>query len=475
MTDRPIAVIGGGISGLSAAVDLVDAGRRVVLLERRAFLGGRATSFPDRTTGQEIDNCQHVVLGCCTNVLDLLDRLGTRDRIDFRTHFHYVEPGGRRHLLRPHALPAPMHFLPSILRFGAVSFADRLRIVTRFLRMMTMGKPSLLLHGKRPMAELLSDQSETAIRRFWEPILVSAVNEDLDKVAALPCLQVFLQGFLPHRDAAAMGVPRVGLRSLYAEPARRYIEGHGGEVRLRANVTGLRHDGDRVDAVTLHDGEEIAVDGAVVAVPPANIGGLDPENTLAPAAAVPTSFASITGIHLWFDRVVVDLPRAVLLDSPIQWVFARDVDEASARELGARQYLNLVVSASHAFDRMSQSDVLALARRELAAAFPAAADAEAEIVHATVVKELGATISPTPEVEAARPATATRFENVALAGDWTDTSWPATLEGSTRSGRLAAAHVLGREPQLTPDLPRGLLARVLLSRVPRAWPSSRSH
>lgn len=467
MTGLPIAVVGGGISGLSAAVDLVDAGRRVVLLERRAFLGGRATSFHDRTTGQEIDNCQHVVLGCCTNVLDLLAKLGTRDQIEFRRTFHYVEPGGRRHLLQPRPLPAPMHFLPGLLRFGAVSFSDRLRIITRFLRMMTMGKPSLLLHGRRTMADLLTDQSESAIRRFWEPILVSAVNEDLDKVAALPCLQVFLQGFLPHRDSAAMGVPRIGLRSLYAEPARRYIEEHGGTVRLRANVTDLRREGDRATAIVLHGGETIAIDGAVIAVPPANIGGLE----LAAPTAVPTSFASITGIHLWMDRAVMDLPHAVLLDSPIQWVFTRDVDHDGARALGARQYLHLVVSASHAFDRMSQGDILALAERELTAAFPAMA--EAKVVHATVVKELRATISPTPSIESARPPTKTAVENVALAGDWTDTSWPATLEGSTRSGRLAAAHVLGREPRLTPDLPRGLLARVLLSRVPREWPRLR--
>ena len=208
-------VVGGGIAGIAAAVALSEAGREVCLLEKRAFLGGRASSFVDKETGEEIDNCQHVVLGCCTNVLDLFEKLGVRDQIEFSREFHYIEPDGRRHHLGPVNLPAPLHFLPGILSFGALSRGERFAIVCAFLRMMWTSDRGLRSLADCTVAEWLSRQRqpERAIRRFWDPILVSAVNESLDRAAALPCLQVFLEGFLPHRRAAAMGIPRIGLQS----------------------------------------------------------------------------------------------------------------------------------------------------------------------------------------------------------------------------------------------------------------------
>ena len=500
-SDLPIAVIGAGISGLAAAVDLVDAGRRVVVFERRALLGGRATSWVDRVSGDVVDNGQHIVLGCCTNALDLFDRLGTSDRLKFHDAFTYVTPDRKRHRFARGPLPAPLHFGPALMRFGVLDAAGRRAVARAFRAMMKMDETRLVHAGRGTMADWLATQRqpEAVVRRFWEPILVSAVNEELDRVSALPCLQVFLQGFMPHRDAARMGVPTCGLADLFAEPAARYLEERGSEVRRRTNVRRVEIDdsdgnGDRrrVRAVESTDGERIDVDGVVVAVPFHRVGKLgadtkprheteehhEHEHENHADIAAPTSswstvpdlgHAPIAGVHLWLDRVAVDLPHAFLLDSPIHWIFAKS--PATSRErLGAKQRLAVVISASHSLTSMGQDELAELAWREIRERFPSATDAR--VLRHVVVKEDRATPAFTPDAETRRPGPRTDIKNVVLAGDWTATRWPSTLEGSVRSGRLAAAAFLDDEDDhLVADLPRSLLARLLLRRVPLCWPT----
>jgi squalene-associated FAD-dependent desaturase len=466
---EPIAVVGGGISGIAAAVELAAAGRRVILFEKRAFLGGRATSFTEKETGEEIDNCQHVVLGCCTNVLDLFARLGVADRVRFTDAFYYLTPDGRRHVLAPSFLPAPLHFAPALLGFGALTIVERLAVVRGLMRMMALTRAQLEALRELTMRDWLvrAGQPAGAIERFWRPILVSAVNEDLERAAALPCLQVFLQGFLPHRRASLMGVPAGGLASLYAEPAQRYLLARGSEVRTRTKIERLLIQGERVTGLALADGRSMRVGAVVVALPPEGW----TELAVASGLEAPPAFESspITGIHLWYDREVLDLPHAVLLDSTVQWIFAKEVDERARRDLGARQRLQLVVSASRALAAKGQAEIAALAAAELERALPAARGAR--VVKAVVVKENRATISISPAVEARRPPARTALANLFLAGDWTRSGWPATLEGSVRSGRLAAAALLDDvRSHLTPELPRSPLARLFLRRSPRVWP-----
>ncbi len=407
---------------MAAAAALAQAGFRVDLFEARPALGGRASSFtpPDAKDGSElIDNCQHILLRCCANLLDFYRRLGALERIRFYDEFHFVEPGGRVSRLRAGLLPAPWHLAGSFLRLRFLSGADKLAVVRGLAALRREGRRSDL--DAITMMDWLSRQRQTpgAIRRFWQPVLVSAVNEDLDRLAAAHAFQVFRLAFLGERRAYELGVPTVPLSRLYDRPVP------GVETQL----------GRPVERVAVRDGAVAGVvvagalfeaDYVVLAVPPDRVPALAPELELdlTPFACVP-----ITGIHLWFDRPVMDSPHAALLDGALHWVF---------NKAGGR-YLLGVASASRGLVEMSRDDVVALALRELAEFFPRIAAARLERAH--VVKELHATFSARPGLEAVRPVSETRIRNLFLAGDWTRTGWPATMEGAVRSGYLAAEAV----------------------------------
>ncbi|MEZ6194127.1 MAG: hydroxysqualene dehydroxylase HpnE [Planctomycetota bacterium] len=462
MSARPRAiVIGGGVSGIAAAAALADAGREVRLLERRAFLGGRAYSFTDRATGDEVDNGQHVLLGCCTNARDVLARLSVGSLVDWYDRFHYLLPGGRRCDLGRASLPAPLHYLPGLLGWKALPFRDRLGVVRAFAALMFTGRARREIAARAPFSAWLARRHPSALARsrFWAPIIEGAVNETLDRAAGGPCLQVFLEAFMAHRDAARMGVPKLGLTRLVAPGAERYLEASGGRVRTRARVAALRVEAGRIAAARLADGEEIAGDEFVVALPPNALDGLAVEGG-APLRETRTgdefAYSSITGIHLWLDRRVTELPHGALLDSPIHWFF----DRPSAAD-GVGQRLALVVSASRSLEDRGQAEIATLAEAELRRFLPGMEGAR--VLHHVVVKETRATFSATPGIEAMRPGPATPHANAVLAGDWTDVGWPSTLEGSIRSGRLAAGALLGRGRELlTPDLAPGPLARLLV-------------
>jgi len=419
----PTAVIaGGGLAGMAAAAALAQAGFRVDLFEARPALGGRASSFtpPDAADESErIDNCQHILLGCCTNLLDLYRRLGVLDRIRFYDEFHFVEPGGRVSKLRAGMLPAPWRLAGSFLRLRFLSAADKLAVVRGLAALRReAGRRDL---DAITMGDWLNAQRQTprAIRRFWQPVLASAVNEELDRMAAGHAFQVFRLAFLGPRRAFEMGVPSVPLSRLYDQAVP------GVEIALRAPVERvLIRDGAALGAVV--NGELRAADHVVLAVPPDRTGALVPELALDLASF---EYTPITGIHLWFDRPVMDLPHAALLDGALHWVF---------NKAGGR-YLLAVVSASRGLVEMSREEVISLARRELGEYLPQARAARLERAH--VVKELRATFSARPGMEARRPVAATEIRGLYLAGDWTRTGWPATMEGAVRSGYLAAEAV----------------------------------
>ena len=435
-------VIGGGLAGLATAATLGSAGFQVDLFESRAFLGGRATSYPVSAVGEEseiIDNCQHVLLRCCVNLMDFYRRLSVSDRIKFYKEFYFIEPGGRTSVLRAGGLPAPMHFLGSFRKLAFLSFSDKIAIArgllairSERLRRTDLDRISMLdwLREKR--------QPEAAIRRFWSQVLVSAVNEDLDRMAALHGFQVFWLGFLARSNSYEMGVPAVPLGDLYAADAWKRL----GNVRLhlRTPVERVIVQNGIVRAVAAQ-GEQHSADCYVASLPFERLSSVVPELDLDPKGF---EHSPITGIHLWFDRSLTQLPHATLLDRTIQWMFNKS---------GGR-YLQLVVSASRSLVDMSRADVIALALRELAEFFPRAGEAKLEKAH--VVKEVRATFSARPGLEQLRPASVTKFPNFFLAGDWTRSGWPATMEGAVRSGYQAAeaATQAARLPQkfLLPDI-----------------------
>ncbi len=412
-------VVGGGLAGMAAAVALADAGFRVDLFEARATLGGRASSFTPPDGGEPIDNCQHILLGCCANLLDLYARLGVRDLIRFHREYHFLERGGRASRLRPGRLRAPWHLLASFLRLPFLNAAGKLSVI-RALRALARESRRRDLDDIT-MGDWLAAQRQTpaALRRFWQPVLVSALNEDLHRVAAAHAFQVFRLAFLGERSGFELGVPAVPLNRLYDRAVP------GVTTHLRTPVERIAVREGAAAGVVAH-GTLCVRNNVVLAVPPDRIPALAPELELDLA---PFEYVPITGIHLWFDRAVMDLPQAALLESPIQWVF----NQAEGR------YLLAVVSASRGLVEMSREQILALAQRELADYFPTAGAARLERAH--VVKELRATFSARPGLEAHRPPTETRIRGLYLAGDFTRTGWPATMEGAVRSGYLAAEAV----------------------------------
>jgi len=508
-----VAIVGGGLAGLAAGCALADSGFQVTLFERRPYLGGRASSYQHPGTGEVVDNCQHVLLGCCTNLIQFYQRLGVENKIRWYDGLTFLEPGGRSWVIAPSALPAPLHTAPAFLRAAGLSLADKLTIAAAMAAL----APATLRdnHNGDSFLTWLQQHGQTrrAIDRFWKTILVSALNEDLDRMSVANAAQVVRESFLKSAAAGRMGVPSVPLTELYSV-AGEYIKARGGEVHLRSGVDCFRAEPAGVRLMI--GGEEASFEFVVFAVPFDVLARLLPQTSAAdPLRETLGRFETspITGIHLWFDRQITDLDHAVLLDRTIQWMFhkskllARDGSSTngnllgkegeghgftradSLEELAAKRrqnaahgasrgstagddqapeerqrsldeengsYIELVVSSSRSLVDKSRSEIIELALKELREFFPGARDAN--LLKSTVIKEVHATYSPRPGVDLYRPHAETLWPRVFLAGDWTATGWPATMEGAVRSGYMAAeriARIGGQEDPafLVADLP----------------------
>ncbi|MGB8889744.1 MAG: hydroxysqualene dehydroxylase HpnE [Candidatus Korobacteraceae bacterium] len=453
---QTVAIIGGGLAGLSAGSALADAGYRVQLFERRPYLGGRASSYELPGTGEVVDNCQHVLLGCCTNLVDFYRRLGVEQQIRWYDEITFILPGGKSSTLKPGALPAPLHAAPSFLASGVLDLKDKLAIARAMLAL----TPSLPSDNGENFQAWLERQGQTkqAIDRFWAPVLISALNEELDRVSLRYAALVFRDSFLKSAEAGRMGIPAVPLSQLYGT-ASGYIEAHGGEVYLRAPVDAIESDGDNVRLRV--GGEEVRADYAILATPFNAVEKLlpdQPEMELLRKKAHSFESAPITGIHLWFDREITPLEHAVLLERTIQWMFHKSKILATRRDSAEQgSYLELVVSSSKTLVDKPRGEIIDLAVRELAEFFPVVRDAK--LTKATVIKEIHASFSPSPGSDAFRPSHTTPWPRLLLAGDWTATGWPATMEGAVRSGYGAAEVLTGGVGRfIVPDLPaKGLM------------------
>ncbi len=480
-----VAVAGGGLAGLAAACALADSNFRVTLFERRPYLGGRASSYEHPGTGEVVDNCQHVLFRVCTNLVEFYRRIGVEDKIRWYDEMTFIEPGGRTSVMRASPLPAPLHTAPSFLRFPFLSAKDKLGI-SRAIAALTLTEQR---DSGRSFLDWCRQHGQTgnAIQRFWKPILVSALSEDLDLISISYAAQVVRES-MKSPEARHMGVPSIPLTDLYNR-AGDYIRARGGEIRFRNSLETFSPDPSQV-RVRGAEGEEV-FDYLVLALPFDGLERVLPETPEAsPLREKLTHFepSPITGIHLWFDRQISDLDHAVLLDRTIQWMFhksrllekdGRSEHDREGHDLShaiktpprngalapevSGSYIELVVSASKSLIDKSRTEIVDLALKEVREFFPTAR--EANLVKSTVIKEVHATYSPRPGIDAHRPPQATVWPRVFLAGDWTATGWPATMEGAVRSGYLAAealTRAAGTKDShfLVPDLPPTGLMRL---------------
>lgn len=453
-----VAIIGGGLAGLAAAAALVDADCTVSIFEARRRSGGRAASFEDPVAGGLVDACQHVAMGCCTNFLDLCRQTGIANALRRDRTLHFIASDGSRAACTPsRLLPAPLHLAPLLLRMRHFSLGERIRLGLGMLRLARYRGASD--GGAATAAAWLATigQPPRVIEYFWRPVLESALGESIDLVSVEAARKVAVDGFLAHRDAADVFVPVEPLGELFGERMVDWLTQRGVVMHTGAIVTGIDRGADgRARSVRCGDALH-SCDAVVVAVPWRQAGRLVPD--IVPAADESLTGSPITAVHLWFDRPVIDLPHAVFLGFTSQWVFRGD--ESPGSDPG---YCQVVISASRGLLDGNRQRLLDTVVDDIRRTFPAAHGAN--LIASRIVTDPTAVLSVRPGVDAVRPPAMTAAGNIFLAGDWTATGWPSTMEGAVRSGRLAAEAV-GRSLRqpvagITPDLPKGWIVRAII-------------
>jgi zeta-carotene desaturase len=446
MTSADVIVIGAGIAGLRAAVHLAARGARVTVLEAKAILGGRATAFVDPQTGERVDNGQHVMFGCYHETFAFLREIGTEDRIRVQPGLEvdFVDRAGERSRLSLPGLPPPMNFIAGLLDWSALGWGDRLaalrlagpiRTAQEEQRARSRGQTATRIAASpgETVEEWLINNGQTARLRemLWEPLALAALNQSVRVAAAPPFVAVVAQMFGGGPKDASLALPTWPLDQLYAEPARRFIEARGGEVRVGCPAR-LYLTGGRIDHVESR-GERLHAGSVVAAVPWFALvdlfaGDVGPVDAIRNAAAA-TKPSPIASVNLWLDRRVLRTPFLGLPGRSMQWVF----DKGQMFEESS--HLTLVSSGADDMMGLPNDALIVLALSELREAWPEAR--AAKVLRATVVRERRATYSLAPG-QPMRPPATTAVKGLVLAGDWIDTGLPATIEGAALSGRRAA-------------------------------------
>jgi len=441
MSDE-VLIIGGGFAGLAAGVALAKAGRPVRLLEQKPHLGGRARSFADPATGAIVDNGQHLLMGCYHSTLEFLKEIGTLDSIVLQPNLrvHFVEPGGKPTTLRCPNLASPWHLLVGVLRSNSFSWSEKIQIARLGSVLHGKGKPDGGA-GQFTVEEWLTGlgQSERVRRYFWDLISIAALNEDPRRAAAEIFARVLRLALFTSPADSCLGIPRRGLSDCYTDAARAYIESHSGRVETGRSIKALSINQGVCDGVLLPDGEKIEAATIVSAVPWFELVRLVPGELLRSEPYFTNILAlrpaPIVSINLWFDRPITDLDSVGLRGTTVQWLFNR------SRIPGAGENaIALVLSGAHEHMSRSKEELLAVAIGDLAELFPESR--AAKVVHSLIIKERFATFSPCVGVDQLRPAAKSPVRGLYLAGDWTATGLPATIEGAVQSAYTAVQAVL---------------------------------
>ncbi|MEM9296185.1 MAG: hydroxysqualene dehydroxylase HpnE [Planctomycetota bacterium] len=441
---RTAVVVGGGVAGLSAAVRLAQAGVAVTLVESRKRVGGRAGSMHDPELDAWVDNCQHVLLRGCTHLIDFYKRLQVYKQIRWHSKLYFEAPGGVD-VLAADDLPAPMHLFRSMLGFTRLSPGEKWAVMRGLLAVMQVSRRGRAFHADESFGDWLRARRQPpgAVSRFWEPVVVSACNARPDHVAAHYALQVFQEGFLYTGVAYEMGLSEVPLADLY-EPAGEMLAAAGGEVLTASTARRIDLQDGRVAGVDLSGGRRLEADAYVSALPADRLAdALDTD-----ARAADPRLARLDGFH--YDAIigahlvtltpdggsVLATPHLVLSEGPFQWLF----DKGASPDAGQGHRLHAVASDADALATTPAGEIAEMAWDAVRRACPRARDAE--LLHHRVIVERRATFRPEPGVDRLRPPAAGALSNLFLAGDWTATGWPSTMEGACRSGYNAAAAAL---------------------------------
>ncbi|HEY0574128.1 MAG TPA: hydroxysqualene dehydroxylase HpnE [Pseudonocardia sp.] len=457
---RRVAVVGGGLAGISAALHCADAGCSVVLYETRRNLGGLTHSFHRGKLA--VDNGQHVFLRCCTAYRELLDRLGVADQVSLqdRLSIPVRQPGDpRTAVLRRDELPAPLHLAASVLRYHPLSVAERLRFAAAGLALRRLD-PSSAATDRQSFGRWLRrhGQSDRAIAALWDLVGIATLNARADDASLALAATVFQEGLLTETSAADIGWSRVPLGRLHGEPAMAALTSAGASVHRTSPVRRITPAADRWLVSTYPGGE--LFDDVVLAVPPTVAEQLLPPgaDTLPPGWAAALGSTPIVNVHVVFDRPVLDQPFLAAVNTEVQWVFDRTEaaglagPEARTRAAGG-QYLALSLSAADELIEEPTERLRARFLPALRALLPASANSEVRDFFVT--RERTATFRQAPGSAALRPPARTRARGLYLAGAWTATGWPATMEGAARSGITAAAALLDRDPPSWAPSPPG--------------------
>ena len=437
-----VAVIGGGVAGLAAATALADAGRRVIVLEARGQLGGRATSFVDRVTGERVDNGQHVLFGCYRDTFAMLRRIGAASNVRVQPSLQvpYLDASGQRTVLKCPNLPPPLHLLAAVFEWEALEWRDRFQVLR-------VGRPVLRARKGGPVGDpaetvaawLDRHRQRGRLREWlWEPLAVAALNQLPSEAAAAPFVRVLAEMFGSEPSDASLALPVTPLDEMYAVPARRHIESHGGEVRVHA-LARIQLAGRRIERVDVR-GEEIQATDVIVAVPWFSIATLFDGDRSAIAglcdSAMRMDAKPILTVNLWYDRQIMQDEFVGLPGRDMQWVFDK------RQVFGERaSHLSLVSSGATQLIGLDSDALIALAAREIAESIPGARGAV--LRRGTVIREKRATFSLTPG-QPPRPGVLTPVDGLFLAGDWIDTGLPGTIESAARAGHMAARACLDR-------------------------------
>lgn len=472
MTDdgrRNVVVVGAGVAGLAAADALARSGVNVTVLERRPYVGGRAYSYLHPALNEVVDS-QHVVVGCCTNLIDFCGAAGLADKIRWYDRQTFLAPATsslpvRSSTIEPGWLPAPLQYSGSFLRASMLGLSDKLSIA-RGLQEFIGGFP---VTDAESVANWYrrSRQTSGAIRHFWDPILVATLNDSAENCSLKYAGKVFHELFLKNSAGGRLGIPTVPLSEFYAAAAD-MVRRNGGCVELRAGVEQMSRRGDGRWMLKSGDAAYLA-DDVILALPFEQtqrlIAGMmltdaEGEDVRAELLAQMSRFhhSPFISILLWYDRQITDLDHAWLLDSTIQWFFHKSKIRGYAPERGS--YVELVIAGSQTELPMSRAEILTPALAELSRFFPETR--RAKLVKSGILKEARATFSVTPGLDVHRPGQKTALRGLYVAGDWTRTDWPSTMEGAARSGRLAAGELVGdRRKFMAPELASGGLMKWL--------------